>query len=396
MKMIRSALLVLFAGVLALWGQAAQTVEVLKVPSRIMAEERTLLVSLPAAYAAGQERYPVLYLTDGDAHIAHTRATVDFLARNGLIPNLILVGVTNTDRTRDLTPTRGTFRREDGTEQAIPSSGGAPRFLEFIEKEVFPLVEGNYRTLPYRIFAGHSLGGLLALHILAVRPELFQGIIAASPSLNWDQDYPLRKLEESLKGRKEFQRTLFVTMANEEDRNPRPNRFDRLQQILKSHKPGKFAGEARHMPGEDHGSVVLASHYWGLRKVFDGWRLGGLDGGFRGGLEELKAHYAKLGERLGFAVRPPEAAVNLAGYQALQREKAEEALAIFRFNLELYPASANVYDSLAEGLEKAGRREEALNHYRTAAELAVKAGDPRATIYTQNRDRLAAAVKGKP
>jgi hypothetical protein len=166
--------------------------------------------------------------------------------------------------------------------------------------------------------------------------------------------------------------------------------------VLNSRQPSKFSWEARHMPGEDHGSVVLATHYWGLRKIFDGWRPGGLDGPLTGGLTALKSHFAKLSERLGFAVTPQENAVNLAGYQALQLGQVEEALAIFRYNLELYPSAPNVHDSLAEGLEKAGRRQEAIGHYRRAAELAVQSGDPRAGLYAQNRDRLATAVDKQP
>lgn len=369
---------------------------VLKIPSKILGEERTVLVSTPPGYAAGGDRYPVLYMTDGDAHLEHTRATVDFLARNGLIPNLVVVGITNTQRTRDLTPTAGRFRGEDGIERPVAGSGGAPRFLDFIEKEVFPAVESGFRVFTFRIFAGHSLGGLLALHILAERPQLFHGYIAASPSLNWDHDQPLRALEASLKGRKELQRSLFVSMANEEDGTPRPTRLDRLRGILKARQPGKFAWEVRSMPGEDHGSVVLASHYWGLRRIFDGWRPGGIDGAFEGSLADLKAHYARLGERLGIQVAAPEQAVNLAGYRALQRGRTDDALAIFRYNLELYPGSPNVHDSLGEGLERAGRGPEALERYRAAVDLAAKSGDPRLGLYVINRDRLTAKLAGKP
>ena len=136
-------------------------------------------MSTPANCAQSAERYPVLYTTDGDAHLTHTRGTVDFLSRNGLMPNLIIAGVTNTNRTRDLTPTRAAAPPPGSS-----NSGGGPQFLEFFEKELFPFIEAKYRTVPYRIFAGHSLGGLMALHVFAVRPELFQSVIAVSPALN--------------------------------------------------------------------------------------------------------------------------------------------------------------------------------------------------------------------
>ena len=169
--------------------------ETVKLQSKILGEERTVLISTPANYAGRSERYPVLYMTDGDAHLSHTRGTVDFLSRNGLMPDLIIVGVTNTDRTRDLSPTHWVAAREDGTPGPPNTSGGAGKFLEFFAKELFPYVESHYRTAPYRIFAGHSLGGLLALHIMVARPELFHAFIAAAPALRWDNDYPQRASE---------------------------------------------------------------------------------------------------------------------------------------------------------------------------------------------------------
>jgi len=370
-----------------LWAGTPITVgERLSLPSKILKEERTILISLPANYGRSTERYPVLYLTDGDAHLTHTRGTVDFLARNGLMPNLIIVGITNTDRTRDLSPTHGSFRNADGSVQELPTSGGAPRFLEFFEKELFPFVESNYRTTPYRIFAGHSLGGLLAIHAFAARPELFNACISAAPSLEWDADYPLRRLEGFLKGAPRLQRTLFVSMANDEDGHPRPNRFDRLQAILKDHPVNGLRWETKAMPEEDHGSVVLRSHYWGLKRVFEGWRL---DGSKPATLAEIKAHYAKLSRRMGVPIEPPEGAVNLAGYRLLGAGRQEEALAVFRDNVARYPASANVHDSLGEALERAGRLEEARDSYARAVEVAQKTGDPLMGIFARNRDRAA-------
>jgi hypothetical protein len=391
---LAALLLPVLLSVSVAWAGTPITVgETLKLPSQVLKEERTLLVSLPANYARSQERYPVLYLTDGDAHLTHTRGTVDFLARNGLIPNLIIVGITNTDRTRDLSPTRASLRRPDGTRQDFPTSGGAPKFLEFFEKELFPFVESNYRTAPYRIFVGHSFGGLLALHTFAVRPELFNAFIAASPSLNWDDGYAQRKIQALLKERSELQRTLFVSMADEEKNEPRPNRFDKLQKLLQGSRVKGFAWEAKAMPEEDHGSVVLRTHYWGLRRIFDGWRM---DGTRPATLDEILSHYTKLSQRMGFPIPAPEATINLAGYRLLGLGRLEEAIALFRRNAEQHPASANVHDSLGEGLERAKRLEEAHASYARAVAQALKTGDPLLETFQQNRDRVASALKPKP
>jgi tetratricopeptide (TPR) repeat protein len=230
---------------------------------------------------------------------------------------------------------------------------------------------------------------------MVARPELFNDYIAESPALTWAGDDHQRAVEAFFKDRKEYQRTLFVTMADEEARDPKPTRFDRLVATLGGVKAEGFLCSAMLMEDETHGTVVLRSHYWGLRKIFDGWGIP-LDrqtGRYAGKLEDVKSHYATLGKKMGMTLQPPEQTVNLLGYQFLGQGTNEQALAFFRYNIELYPDSANVYDSLGEALERAGRMEEALSNYGKAVEKAQKAKDNRLEIFTRNRDRAAAAVK---
>src|ERR1044071_4122432 len=153
--------------------------------SEVLGEERTILVRVPQGDERGDQRSPVPYMTDGDAHLQHTAATVAFLARNGRMPEMIVVGITNTDRTRDLTPTR-VEQLPDNPNVRFPTSGGADKFLKFIETELIPQIESKYRVQPFRVLAGHSFGGLFALHAMFTRPELFNSYIAVSPSLQWD------------------------------------------------------------------------------------------------------------------------------------------------------------------------------------------------------------------
>lgn len=368
--------------------------ETLKLTSKILGEERTILVSTPRGYEQGTARYPVLYMTDGDAHLVHTRGTVDFLSRNGRMPDVIVVGVANTNRTRDLTPTKAFRRRADGTPVLVEGSGGASRFLDFFEKELIPFVEAKYRTAPFRVLAGHSLGGLFVLTALVERPGLFGASIAASPSLAWDDDVILGRLSRFLESRQELKQTLFVTMADEEEGETPPTRFDRLRKTLKSAKFAGFSWGAQELPDEDHGSVVLRTHDLGLRKVFDGWRLP-LDrkaGGFAGSLDDLKRHYARLSDRLGYEIPPPEFVVNQVGYQHLLRKDVDGALTLFRWNAGRYPDSANVHDSLGEALEAAGKAAEAAASYGRAVENGRKRADPNVPIFERNRDRAAAAA----
>jgi predicted alpha/beta superfamily hydrolase len=376
--------LLLFAAVSIAAQPRLEVAVPVEIDSKVMGERRTLLVRTPATYATGTRSYPVLYMTDGDHHIGHTAAVVDFLTREGRMPEVIIVGIRNTDRTRDLTPTREA--RVNGAFSA-PNSGGGDRFLDFIEKEAIPYVEKSYRTQPYRVFAGHSFGGLFAMHAFLTRPSLFQALIAVSPTLTWDDRYVYRRATEWARNPPQRPATLVMSVGNEGAGLDRE--FDALAKLLRRNRSLSF--EAIRMPGEDHGSVVLPTHYAALRKVFEPFRfvLDTPDEDPRKLLARAREHYAQLSERLGFTVPIPERTLNVIGYRFLQNDKVPEAIEAFRANAATWPDSANVYDSLGEALERSGALEDALASYRRAAQLGRVNGDPNLIAFQRNVDRLA-------
>src|SRR5262245_51706236 len=101
----------------------------LTIKSQVMGEDRVILVHTPPGYETGDQRYPVIYMTDGAAQLGHTASTIAFLAQNGRMPQMIVVAIANTDRTRDLTPTNGTAPPGGGKGNQFPTSGGADKFL---------------------------------------------------------------------------------------------------------------------------------------------------------------------------------------------------------------------------------------------------------------------------
>src|ERR1044071_6474054 len=103
-KLLSSVAVLLVIAAAAFAQPATGTVKQLTIKSAVLGEDRIVLVRTPVGYERNNVRYPGLYMTDGDAHIRHTASTIEFLTQNGRISDLIVVGVTNTDRTRDLTP----------------------------------------------------------------------------------------------------------------------------------------------------------------------------------------------------------------------------------------------------------------------------------------------------
>jgi predicted alpha/beta superfamily hydrolase len=371
---------------------ASGTVKRLTIKSTVLGEDRIVLVRTPAVYETNKLSYPVLYMTDGDAHMGHSASTIEFLVGNGRMSDLIVVGVTNTDRTRDLTPGRSTLKNAAGEAQ-FPTAGGADNFLKFFETELIPEIEKQYRVQPYRILAGHSLGGLFAVHAMITKTNLFNSYIAVSPSLQWENGETLKRAEDFLANQKELKVTLFTSIGNEPGRIGES--FDRFKDVLSKTNIKGFEWQAERMSDEDHGSVVLRSHYFGLRKVYADWQAprDTQTGTFVGGLPGVDGHYKKLSERFGYSIPTPENLINNLGYQLLAQSKPDEAIAAFKANVERYPASANVYDSLAEAYERGGRIDLAEPLYDKARILGQQNNDPNAAIYKTNYERAHAKLK---
>jgi predicted alpha/beta superfamily hydrolase len=364
----------------------------LVIHSNVLNEDRVVWVRMPAASQGNKASYPVLYLTDGGPNVNEIGSTIDFLADAKRIPPLIVVGITDTDRVRDLTPSHADHKRSDGTVEPYPTSGGSDKFLDFIQNELVPEVEKRFPTQPYRIFAGHSLGGLFAIHALISRPDLFNAYIAVSPSLWWDDDRTLHQAEQFFARQKEFKKTLFFSLASEGVDMSDP--FEELQKTLSGSLPSGFVvGSARYRD-ETHGSTELVAHYAGLRAIFAGWEMprDPKTGMPVGGLAGVEQHYRELSERFGFKVSA-EQGINALGYRLLDAKRVQEAMTAFQRNVELYPHSANVYDSLADGLEAEGKTEAAIESMQKAVEVATQAGNPLLPDFRKHLDRLSAVAK---
>ncbi|HLX90093.1 MAG TPA: alpha/beta hydrolase-fold protein [Puia sp.] len=158
-----------------------------EVDSRILSERRILNIYLPNGYYdKATARYPVIYLLDGgkDEDFIHIVGLVQFNSFPWIdrLPNSIVVGIANTDRQRDFTfPTSIASEKKN-----YPTTGGSANFISFLEKELQPFIERNFRTQNAKTIIGESLGGLLATEILIKRPGLFNRYILVSPSLWWD------------------------------------------------------------------------------------------------------------------------------------------------------------------------------------------------------------------
>jgi hypothetical protein len=162
--------------------------------SSTLKESRSLLISKPAGYDNSTDRYPVLYLLDGETRFHYASGIAGFLAENDRVPKMIVVGIVSgagARRTHDLT----TPSEAEMDNRFSPGNGGADAFLSFVADELIPFVDKTYRTRPYRLLMGHSIGGLFGVYTLVTKPTLFNGYIVADPSLYWNNEAIVARAE---------------------------------------------------------------------------------------------------------------------------------------------------------------------------------------------------------
>jgi hypothetical protein len=174
--------------------------------------------------------------------------------------------------------------------------------------------------------------------------------------------------------------------------------FDQLRKTLEAGAPKDFVWASERYPDEDHGSTVLRAHYAGLKTVFAGWQVprDPKTGILGGGLAGIEQHYKELSSRFGYPIPVPEITLNNLGYQLLGSNKKDEAITVFKRNVELYPQSANVYDSLGEGLEAAEKFDTAAQSFQKAIDLASKTSDENLPQFQQHLERVAREAKAAP
>ena len=346
--------------------------------SKVLNENREILIYTPAGYEESNINFPTLYITDGAENFFIATAMVNFLSRNQQIPRMIVVGIPNINRNRDLSPSKI---------QGSSAPGGGDNFLNFFEEELIPYIDNSYRTSNYRVFFGHSLGGMFANYTIITRPELFNAFISASPYLMYDNEYVIKVAESKIDNLSNYDRQLFITLGNEPAYHESLNKFTSLL----SDKTNTLRWDYQIFNDEDHGSIPLISLLKGLEFIYSDFQLS-MEIALNG-LDAILNHYSIIKSKYDYTVDVSEATFNIIGYRLLQNGEVEKAIEVFEYNVKLYPESANVYDSLAEALEQAGRRKEAAENYETAVRIGKKINDPNLAIFENNLSRVKDKVK---
>jgi hypothetical protein len=224
------------------------------IDSKVLAERRVVNVYLPPGYAASQgTRFPVLYMLDGglEEDFPHVVNTIDSLIAGKVIRPVIVVGIENTERRRDLTGPTAV-----ATDSAIaPHVGGSAAFRRFVGEEFIPEVRARYRTTDETTIVGESLAGLFIVETFLLEPSLFQKYIALSPSLWWNHGDLVHNAASDMAGLAGLNRTLYLSSADEGDIAANT---EVLAGTLKAQAPADLTWSYEPRPDLTHGTIFRA------------------------------------------------------------------------------------------------------------------------------------------
>ena len=363
--------------------------------SKVLNEQRKNWVHLPpSASWDKKKKYPVVYVLDAEKCFTSVVGMIDYLSSvngNDICPEMVVVGIPNTNRTRDLTPTRvtsGLFINDD----MAKNSGGGEMFTAFMENELVPHIDSIYPTLTYRVLLGHSLGGIMAINALVHHKNLFRGYVAVDPSMWWDQQKLLREARQTLQSDTYPGVSLFLGMANtlppgmdtisiKNDTNSgtiHSRSILQLRDCIMGSRGGLKAN-FKYYNEDSHGSVFLIATYDALHFIFKDYALKIQDSYFidpafplasylKDHFENLTSEYGMTAED-GSKLLPPEDLVNNLGFFVLGKNEFDKAEAMFKMNIINYPKGPVAYTYLGNLYVAKGDKKNAIASYKKALSL---------------------------
>ena len=363
-----------------------------EMPPKMIPTVRKYWVSLPKDYDETTNRYPIIFLFDGnEAYLRNlVLFDVDQLTQYGKMPPCIIVGIIQRNRALDFGPLYAV--------KSNPNSDkvNGDKFFDFLKQELLPELQKNYRTQDFKIGIGHSLGGLFLLNSLTKDPEFFNGIIAISPALEMNRDSTLfSNLQKTLKAKINKQ-TYFCWASGTVGINEvafRPASIV-LNKLLADNVNPSFKYKYIDLPGKSHNATPLYSMLEAFDFLFNSWDIANWYQGlfYDKSVEPVAAYKQRstlIKKNYGFDEDPTEDRIqNNIGSQLVSEKKYSEALPYLEKAVHIKPNSSDYNYDLSDLQEK-------LKNY-SAALIALKVAftnlDKNAEDYKERSEKYQAGI----
>ena len=343
-----------------------------KMKSTILKETRYYIVNLPQSYDKSSRAYPVLILLDGGSSNFHfASGMINQMNQGRQIPEMIIVGLFNTDRVRDFTPTNSLISLNGSEAPYQKTSGGSESFLNFIEKELLVEIDERYRTNSFKVLVGHSHGGLVVGSSYLSNDSSFDAYLSIDPSFWWDNGVIVNMIDganiEHIKNK-----TFYLSTAdNYENWNSigaNRNSQELFFATLKNKKILPPNLKFDYFEKENHWTTPTPSLYNGLQFIYKDFYMKDF---WTTSVKDIVDHY---NNNFNGKFSPPEANIDMLAYYYLregewQGDDKEKALKLFQLNVSNYEDSDKAYSGLGEAYKVIGDKKLALKNYRKSLKL---------------------------
>lgn len=230
------------------------------VESKVLNENRRLIVSLPENYELSNKSFPVLFLLDGTENNLIDARLVTYNLRL----EMIIVAVSNTDRDRDMMPiSRPSYEVENPQ---------AENFISFLETELLPHISEKYRTNGQNTIRGRSLSGLFVMYAFLSKPELFDNYIGNCAGWFADMSGYFNELaDRSFQSKDSFdKKKLFVANSLADPLDPKKEIHQSIvdfSERIEHELDGRVKFD--YMTYENAGHVPYSSFYDGMKFLFE-------------------------------------------------------------------------------------------------------------------------------
>lgn len=229
--------------------------ETFNVESKLLGEPRVINIWKPEGYVpTDSDTVNVLFMLDGGIKedFPHVANTLDTLVKGKKIQPIILVGIENTQRRRDLTgPTT-----VKGDKEIAPVVGGSAQFSAFVRDELFPEINSRLGNVGKRGIIGESLAGLFVTETFLENPNMFDFYIAFDPSLWWNDRFLVKHTDSLLNAFPQSQKVFWFAGSNAEDIS---GNTDTLSKILTARNLPNLVWQFSNEKGETHKTIFRAT-----------------------------------------------------------------------------------------------------------------------------------------
>jgi len=347
------------------------------IESKVLSESREILISLPKNYS-NQKKYPVSYVLDGESLFDGHKDVVNYLSEKNVIPEMIVVGIVNKNRSLDLTHV------PDSSSNFQPNGGGQ-NFESFVTNELISYIDSTYSTAPYRLLTGHSISGLFATRLVLNGSDMFNAFLIIDPAIWWAESEVLANRKTELVYSKLNDKKLFLAIANSLPSDIKTTKialqdttnatlgirsvfeFKDMLNIIDSEKT---IWESQYYENESHGTIPFISSYDGLKYVFNFFKRPSFQTITDNSPIILDDHYKMLSKKMGYTILPPAYDLSGLAWRCTELEKNHDRAYLFlELFLKYYPTDPMAYMQMGQHYELIGQKDKAQEYYQKGIEL---------------------------